>query len=127
MIGSFTPTKTPAQINPALKYYFIDGELSLESGAALTDVRIAYQTFGQLNADKSNVVWVCHALTANADPTQWWPGLIGENHLINPKDHYIICANILGSCYGTTGPRDFDQKQETVTSRIFLRLPFAIR
>lgn len=80
----------------------------LESGENLPELRITYHTFGQLNAKADNVVWVAHALTANSNPTQWWPGLVGEKDLINPEDHFIICANILGSCYGTTGPRYFN-------------------
>ncbi len=80
----------------------------LESGKALPELRIAYQTFGQLNGAADNVVWVCHALTANANPLEWWPGLVGHGELINAEQHFIICANIIGSCYGTTGPRDFN-------------------
>lgn len=80
----------------------------LESGQALPELRIAYQTFGQLNEAQDNVVWVCHALTANTNPLEWWPGLVGNEELINPEEHFIICANIIGSCYGTTGPRDFN-------------------
>ncbi len=90
------------------KYFFYEESFALESGAHLPEIRIAYHTFGQVNEDKSNIVWVFHALTANANPLEWWPGLIGENDLINPQDHFIICANILGSCYGSTGPKDFD-------------------
>ena len=74
----------------------------LESGTVLPHLELQYQTWGTLNPEKSNVVWVCHALTANADAADWWPGLVGENCLFNPDDHFIICANILGSCYGTT-------------------------
>lgn len=91
-----------------IQYFTIKGDFSLENGSFLTDPVIAYHTFGELNKDKSNVVWVCHALTANANPLEWWPGLVGENDLINPKDHFIVCANILGSCYGSTGPKDFN-------------------
>lgn len=80
---------------------------TLESGECLPELRITYHTFGKLSARADNIVWVAHALTANADPTQWWPRLVGHNQLINPEEHFIICANILGSCYGTTGPRDF--------------------
>jgi len=80
----------------------------LESGQALPELRIAYQTFGKLNESQDNVVWVTHALTANANPLEWWPGLVGQADLINPEEHFIICANIIGSCYGTTGPRDFN-------------------
>lgn len=80
----------------------------LESGQVLPQLRIAYHTFGKLNEKRDNVVWVAHALTANSNPLEWWPGLIGENDLINPQEHFIVCANIIGSCYGTTGPRDFN-------------------
>lgn len=76
----------------------------LEQGGILNNLEIAYSTTGKLNASKSNVVWVCHALTANANPAEWWPGLVGESCIITPSTHFIICANIIGSCYGTTGP-----------------------
>src|SRR5579871_4755149 len=76
----------------------------LECGKTLPEITIAYHTYGKLNASKSNVVWVCHALTANSDAVSWWPGLIGKDYLIDPGNYFIVCANILGSCYGTTGP-----------------------
>jgi len=76
----------------------------LESGLSLPQLEIAYHTYGTLNADKSNVIWVAHALTANSDVFDWWAGLFGENDLFNPQDYFIVCANNLGSCYGTTGP-----------------------
>ncbi len=76
----------------------------LECGETLPAITIAYHTYGKLNADKSNVVWVCHALTANADAAAWWPGVVGQGSVINPESHFIVCANILGSCYGSTGP-----------------------
>ncbi len=76
----------------------------LENGAILPELNIAYTTYGKMNADGSNVVWVCHALTANSDAADWWSGVIGSGHVINPEKYFIVCANILGSCYGTTGP-----------------------
>lgn len=76
----------------------------LENGTAIHGLEIGYHTYGQLNAAGNNVVWVCHALTANADVFDWWQGLFGNEDLFNPRDHYIICANILGSPYGTTHP-----------------------
>lgn len=76
----------------------------LESGVILPEIKIAYHTYGKLNAAKDNVVWVCHALTANSDVLDWWKGVVGKGDIINPAEHFIICANILGSCYGTTGP-----------------------
>jgi homoserine O-acetyltransferase/O-succinyltransferase len=77
---------------------------TLENGAVLPELEIAYHTYGVLNEDASNVVWVCHALTANSDVFDWWKGLFGEDELFNPNDYFIVCANNPGSCYGTTGP-----------------------
>jgi homoserine O-acetyltransferase/O-succinyltransferase len=76
----------------------------LESGQSLPGLQIAYHTYGSLNADQSNVVWVCHALTANADVQDWWPGVVGPGGAIDPERHFIVCANIVGSCYGSSGP-----------------------
>lgn len=77
---------------------------TLESGKKLRGLEIAYQTYGKLNAKKDNVIWACHALTANSDVLDWWKGLFGNNDLFNPKEHFIICANIIGSHYGSTNP-----------------------
>jgi homoserine O-acetyltransferase/O-succinyltransferase len=74
----------------------------LESGEYLPEIEIAYSTFGKLNTERNNVVWVVHALTANSDPTDWWSGLVGEGRLIDPRKYFIVCANNLGSCYGST-------------------------
>lgn len=76
----------------------------LEAGGTLPGIAIAYHTYGTLNTDRSNVVWVCHALTASSNAMKWWPGVIGSNQVIDPEKYFIICANIIGSCYGSTGP-----------------------
>lgn len=75
-----------------------------ESGETISNLTIAYDTYGSLNEDKSNVVWVCHALTSNSAVVEWWPGVVGDNCVINPAKYFIVCANIIGSCYGSTGP-----------------------
>lgn len=87
-----------------MKYYKHDAPFILENGAELTKLEIAYCTYGNLNAAQDNVIWVCHALTANADTADWWNGLVGVGKIFDPKDYFIVCANIIGSCYGTTGP-----------------------
>ena len=84
----------------------------LESGYTFPAIEIAYNTYGTLNADKSNIVWICHALTANSDVTDWWNGVVGNNHVIDPEKYFIVCANILGSCYGSTGPLSVDPKTQ---------------
>jgi homoserine O-acetyltransferase len=78
--------------------------LKLETGQTLSSVDVVYHTAGTLNADKSNVIWFCHALTANSDVLDWWSSLCGEGLTFDPSKHFIICANILGSCYGSSGP-----------------------
>jgi homoserine O-acetyltransferase/O-succinyltransferase len=84
------------------------GNFKLESGEILQDLEIGYHSYGSLNADASNVIWICHALTANSDPQDWWPGMIGKDMVFDPSRYFIVCANILGSCYGTTGPLSND-------------------
>lgn len=93
-----------------MKIFDSQADFTLENGTVLPSVRVAYHTYGQMNADKSNVVWVCHALTASSDVADWWKGLVGEHCLINPDRYFIVCANILGSCYGTTGPLSDDPR-----------------
>jgi homoserine O-acetyltransferase/O-succinyltransferase len=85
-----------------LKYFKYNNQFALEIGDALPEITLAYTTLGSLNADKTNVVWVCHALTGSADVADWWSGLVGENKLFDPSDYFIICANVLGSHYGST-------------------------
>lgn len=82
--------------------YKSETPFQLEKGDWLPQIEIAYTTYGTLNANKSNVVWICHAFTGNANPSDWWNGLVGENRLFNPETHFIVCANVLGSHYGST-------------------------
>jgi homoserine O-acetyltransferase len=80
--------------------------LTLESGITLSRYHLAYTTYGQLNKAKDNAVWIFHALTANSEAAEWWPGLVGENKLFNPSKYFIVCVNMPGSCYGSIGPLD---------------------
>ena len=92
--------------------------LQLECGERLHDVSIGYSTFGTLNHNKSNVVWIFHALTGNSNPVEWWPGLVGEGCAIDPKKYFIVCANMLGSCYGSTEPDDFEFPLITIRDQV---------
>ncbi len=87
-----------------MKIYHHSGPLPLELGGEIKDLTIAYHTWGTLNEKKDNVVWVCHALTANSDVADWWPHTVEKGRFLDPEKNFIVCANILGSCYGTTGP-----------------------
>ncbi len=85
----------------SLKY---EKPFPLEAGGSLPGVEVAYHTWGRLNETRDNVIWVCHALTANSDVAEWWPGMVGPGLLFDTDRYFVVCANILGSCYGSTGP-----------------------
>ncbi|MFN4286453.1 MAG: homoserine O-acetyltransferase [Lacibacter sp.] len=92
----------------ALQYFRYQKPFRLESGTLLTEYRLAYTTLGTLNQEGSNVVWIFHALTANSNPLEWWDGLVGEGKLFDPRQYFIVCVNMPGSAYGSTGPLDTD-------------------
>lgn len=76
----------------------------LERGGSLPGLSIVYHTFGKLNENRDNCIWVCHALTANSDVDDWWPNTVVQDGFLDPDKYFIVCANIIGSCYGSTGP-----------------------
>ena len=86
------------------QFFRYEKPFELECGVALPSLTIAYDTFGELNAERSNVIWVCHALTANSDVADWWPHTVEEGCFLDPAKYFTVCANFLGSHYGTTGP-----------------------
>jgi homoserine O-acetyltransferase/O-succinyltransferase len=75
-----------------------------ELGGCLPSLRVAYRTWGRLNAQKDNVILICHALTGSADADAWWEGMFSEGGAFDETKDFILCSNVLGSCYGTTGP-----------------------
>ena len=96
----------------------LPGALTLENGDVLEKVTVVYETYGTLNAQKTNAVFICHALSgdshvashdANDDPG-WWELMVGSQKPIDTDRYFVICANILGGCRGTTGPEDINPK-----------------
>ncbi|MBW0152452.1 MAG: homoserine O-acetyltransferase [Phenylobacterium sp.] len=94
-----------------------DAPLRLDSGATLAPLEIAYKTYGRLNAERSNAVLVCHALTgdqhaASVHPITgkpgWWNRVIGPGLPLDPDRYFIICTNVVGGCMGSTGPSSID-------------------
>jgi homoserine O-acetyltransferase/O-succinyltransferase len=84
--------------------YVHEDNFELESGEILPGFQLAYTTQGNLNTAKDNVVWIIHALTGDAKVQEWWGGMVGEDKFWDPSRNFIVCANLLGSCYGSTNP-----------------------
>lgn len=88
-----------------------------EKGQWLQDARIAYRTWGTLNAEASNAIVIFHALSGSADADEWFGPLFGANSIANPEKHFIVCCNVPGSCYGSSSASDKDQDGVVLGSR----------
>ncbi|MCO6497818.1 MAG: homoserine O-acetyltransferase [Chitinophagaceae bacterium] len=90
----------------AFDVFKYEGELVLESGVKIPGYHLGYTTFGEMTPEKDNVIWIFHALTANSDPSEWWPSMVGAGKCFDPAKYFIVCVNMPGSCYGSLGPLD---------------------
>ena len=96
----------------------IERPLRLDSGAELSAFPVAWQSYGELNADRSNAVLICHALTGDqfvADEHHpvtgkpgWWRSIVGSGKLIDTDRWFVLCANVLGGCMGSAGPSEIN-------------------
>lgn len=91
----------------------------LELGRELPGFELSYSTYGTRNPEDDNIVWICHALTGNSDAAEWWDGLVGDGKYINSEKDFIICVNVLGSAYGSTGPLSVNPKTQKPYFRDF--------
>ncbi len=97
-----------------MKKYIFDKGFELESKQQIENLEIAYHTYGEMNAEKDNVIWVFHAISGSSDMMSWWDGLFGNDRLYDPKEYFIICANTIGSPFGSTRPDDLHFPKFTV-------------
>lgn len=88
------------------QFFRLGEPLELECGQVLHNVTLTYHTYGTLRGD--NVRWVCHALTASSDVADWWPNTVCKGGMLDPERYFVVCANIIGSCYGSTSPLTVD-------------------
>ena len=100
---------------------------SFEAGGCLDQLEIVYHTSPREYKQGDRVVWLCHALTANSDPLDWWPEMVGEGCCVNPNRDFVVCVNIFGSAYGTTGPRDFWTPESGIRNNPFSFPLFTVR
>lgn len=113
-------TKAIVERRSYTKYITFNEDFCFESGKVLPSVTVAYETYGKLNDEGTNAVLICHALTGDSHAfnyannnvlnttSGWWDGIIGKSKAFDPEKYFIVCSNILGSCYGTTGPTSFN-------------------
>jgi homoserine O-acetyltransferase len=111
-----TDTKLESEIA-----YFENINLKLESGDIIDSFKLAFKTYGKLNADKTNAILVCHALTgdqyvAGNNPITgregWWSRMVGPNKPIDTNKFFVICSNVLGGCAGSTGPKELQNRSD---------------
>jgi homoserine O-acetyltransferase/O-succinyltransferase len=92
------------------QYFQPSQDFELESGEKLSELKIAYNILGNPLAEKT--IWVCHALSGNSVVTEWWPGLFGTDQVFQLSDFKIICANVIGSCYGSTSASELTDSSQ---------------
>ena len=106
-------------VEPQFFSFAEEAPLRLESGATLGPVTLAYETYGRLNADGSNTILICHTLSGSGhaagyhsgdDKPGWWDDCIGPGKAFDTDRFFVICSNVIGSCYGSTGPQDISPK-----------------
>ncbi|MBP5222419.1 MAG: homoserine O-acetyltransferase [Lachnospiraceae bacterium] len=87
--------------------YKYEGRFEFDEGGSLDGIEIVYHSSREKYSGEK-VIWICHALTASSDVEDWWPDLVGKGKLFDPDEFFIVCCNMLGSCYGSSGPSSID-------------------
>lgn len=98
------PIQSQVPLSPQTQLWQSSKHLALEHNGQSLPYSLAYRTWGKLNAARDNAILVVHALSGSADLESWWPDLLGEDKPLNPNKDFVVCINLLGSCYGSSGP-----------------------
>lgn len=101
---------TDFAISALTRYWISTAPLALERGGELPCYQLAYRTWGSLAARGDNAVVICHALTGSSDADDWWQPMFGAGKALDPQRDFILCSNVLGGCYGSTGPASLDSQ-----------------
>lgn len=88
------------------------GDVACEAGGLIPDVKVAYETWGELNAEATNAILICHALSGDSHAIGWWSSLVGPGKPIDTEEYFVIGNNLLGGCQGTTGPSSLEKPGE---------------
>jgi homoserine O-acetyltransferase/O-succinyltransferase len=102
-----------------VQYFYSNQPLQLENGKQLQQFTVAYHTYGQYIKNGTKVIWVCHALTANSNVADWWSNIFGEKKILDPTKYFIVCANMLGSCYGSSSPVTVNEQSQKKYGKAF--------
>jgi homoserine O-acetyltransferase/O-succinyltransferase len=102
--GGGKPPRTPVPVPTYEGDFVLEEHFILECGRTLAGLTLHYAVYGRLNAARDNAVLVCHALSGSALVGQWWPEVFGPGAVLSLEHDFVICINLLGSCYGSTGP-----------------------
>ena len=88
--------------------YFHKETFYFEAGGSIDGLKVVYHTsavgYRAFGDDRRKVIWICHALTANSDAEDWWPELVGPGKFFDTEKYFVVCVNMLGSAYGSSGP-----------------------
>lgn len=96
------------EMNAEGQTFTFPGTWNCEYGDLLTNPQVRYNTYGSLNEARDNAIVVCHALTGNASVDAWWGEILGSGKVLDTDRYMVVCCNVLGSCYGSTGPLSID-------------------